>query len=92
MTNKYIFADRVHDLLRRHPEGLSSYDIFNRLADESRNTRWLPSRNSIGSRLAAIGGFIKQGEATGYTAISSRRVTMWQLDIDKWRKWRGLDD
>ena len=92
MTNRFIFADRVHALLSAHPEGLSSYEIFNRLADSTRNTRWLPSRNSIGSRLAAIGGFVKQGKATGYSAMTSRRVVVWTLDVEKWRAWRGLDD
>lgn len=89
MTNRYIFADRVYDLLNEHPEGLSSYEIFNRLADENRNTRWLPPRNSMGSKMASIGGFVKQGKATGYSAMTSRRVVLWTLDIVKWREWRG---
>lgn len=92
MSNKFIFADRVFNLLVEHPEGLSTYEIYNRLADDRRNTRWLPSRNAIGSRMSAIGGFVKNGEATGYSAMTSRRVVMWQLDINKWRKWRGFDD
>ena len=82
----------MHDLLSAHPECLSSYEIFNRLADDNRNTRWLPSRNSIGSRLAAIGGFVKQGKATGYSAMTSRRVAVWTLYVDKWRRCRGIDD
>jgi hypothetical protein len=92
MTNKYIFADRVQELLAAHPEGLSTYEIYNRLADDRRNTRWLPSRNSIGSRMAAIGGFVKDGSTTGYSAMTSRRVVVWTLDLDKWRLWRGLDE
>ena len=92
MTHRFSVADRGQDLLSAHPEGLSAYEIFNRLADSTRNTRWLPSRNSIGSRLAAIGGFVKQGKATGYSAMTSRRVVVWTLDVEKWRAWRGLDD
>jgi len=92
MTNKFIFADRVHDLLVNHPEGLSTYEIYNYLADDSRNTRWLPSRNAIGSRMSAIGGFTKGGMATGYSAMTSRRVVVWVLDMNKWRKWRGSDE
>lgn len=92
MTNKFIFADRVHELLEANPEGLSTYEIYNRLADDRRNTRWLPSRNAIGSRMAAIGGFIKAGEATGYSAMTSRRVVRWQLDVDKWTRWRTRDE
>lgn len=92
MSNKYIFADRVYDLLTQHPEGLSSYEIYNRLADDNRNTRWLPSRNAIGSRLSAIGGFVKTGKATGYSSMTSRRVTMWTLDVEQWREWRGINE
>lgn len=87
MSNRYLFADSVADLLKDKPEGLSSYDIFNLLADRD-NPRWLPTRNSIGSRLKAIGGVSKTGKATGYSATTSRRVTLWVIDIDKFNRWR----
>jgi len=91
MSNKFIFADRVYELLVANPQGLSTYEIYNKLADDTRNTRWLPSRNTIGSKLVGIGGFVKSGTSTGYSSMTSRRVVLWTLDIDKWVEWRGLD-
>lgn len=87
MSNRYLFADSVADLLRANPEGLSSYDIFNKLADTD-NPRWLPARNTIGSRLKGIGGVVKAGKATGYSAMTSRRVVVWVLDEEKFNRWR----
>ena len=91
MGNQHIFADRVAAILIECPDGLSSYEIFNRLADDSRNGRWLPSRNSIGSKLLAIGGITKVGKATGYSAMTSRSVVVWALDIEQYKEWRGLE-
>ena len=87
MSNRYLFADSVADLLKDKPEGLSSYDIFNKLAD-NKTPRWLPTRNSIGSKLRAIGGIIKKGTDTGYSAMTSRRVVVWVLDVEKFNRWR----
>ena len=81
------FADSVAQLLIDNPEGLSSYDIFNKLAD-SKTPRWLPTRNSIGSKLKAIGGVQKIGKSTGFSAMTSRRVALWVIDIDKFNRWR----
>ena len=81
------FADSVARLLVDNPDGLSSYDIFNKLADED-NPRWLPTRNSIGSKLKAIGGVVKAGKATGYSSMTSRKVVLWVIDIDKFNRWR----
>lgn len=87
MSRGFTFADNVAKLLIDNPEGLSSYDIFNKLAD-NKTPRWLPTRNSIGSKLRAIGGIIKKGTDTGYSAMTSRRVVVWVLDVDKFNRWR----
>tara|TARA_R110001599_G_scaffold43062_1_gene129326 strand:+ start:1195 stop:1470 length:276 start_codon:yes stop_codon:yes gene_type:complete len=91
MSNTHIFADRVVAILIDHPEGLSSYQIYNRLADDRRNSRWLPSRNSIGTKLLAIRGLEKAGKATGYSAMTSRSVVVWVLDIERFKEWRGIE-
>lgn len=83
----FTFADSVMKLLEDNPEGLSSYDIFNLLAD-TKTPRWLPTRNSIGSKLKAIGGVQKKGSATGYSAMTSRKVVVWVLDVEKFNRWR----
>ncbi len=88
MSNSFLFADSVAHLLKDNPSGLSSYDIFNLLADRD-NPRWLPTRNSIGSRLKAIGGVTKAGKAVGYSAMTSRSVAVWVIDLDKFNRWRN---
>jgi len=90
-NNKFIFADRVVVLLLANPKGLSSYEIYNRLADDRRNTRWLPARNSIGSRLAGICGVENTGKQTGYSSTTSRQVVLWTLNIDRFNEWRNRD-
>tara|TARA_R110001592_G_scaffold7835_4_gene43438 strand:+ start:574 stop:861 length:288 start_codon:yes stop_codon:yes gene_type:complete len=91
MSNTYILADSVARLLIANPEGLSSYEIFNQLVDSDLNIRWLPTRNSIGPRLKAIGGLEKTGTSTAYTTVSTRSVVVWQLNIEEYIKWRGVD-
>lgn len=86
-----IFEQRVIKLMMQHPEGLSSYEIYNKLADEPRNSRWLPSRNTIGSKLSGIVGLQKIDTATGYSSILSRSVAVWQLDIERYNTWRGIE-
>ncbi len=91
MSNAYILADSVARLLADNPQGLSSYEIFNHLADDNLSARWLPTRNSLGPRLRAIGGFNKSGKATGYTASQSRSVVVWTINMDDYIQWRGAD-
>ena len=91
MSNTYILADSVARLLIANPEGLSSYEIFNQLVDSDLNIRCLPTRNSIGPRLKAIGGLEKTGTSTAYTTVSTRSVVVWQLNIEEYIKWRGVD-
>jgi hypothetical protein len=91
MGNQHIFADRVAAILMEYPDGLSSYEIYNHLADDSRNGRWLPSRNSIGPKLRAIGGMTKIGKSTGYSSMTSRKVVVWSLDIERFKEWRGIE-
>jgi len=90
-NNPYILADSVARLLVANPEGLSSYEIFNHLADSDMNSRWLPTRNSIGPKLRAIGGLEKSGKSTAYTTVSTRSVVVWRLNIQDYIKWRGKD-
>ncbi len=90
-TEKYIFADKVAQLLLDNPRGLSSYEIFNRLADDRSNMRWLPARNTIGSRLSSIIGVDAVSIATGYSSTTSRQVVLWALDIDRFNAWRNGD-
>ena len=66
-----------------NPKGLSSYEIFNRLADDRSNMRWLPSRHTIGSRLSGIVGVDAVRVATGYSSTTSIHVVLWALDIDR---------
>jgi len=91
MSNAYILADSIARLLVDNPQGLSSYEIFNRLADSNLNGRWLPTRNSIGPKLRAIGGLEKVGKATAYTTVSERSVVVWRINMDDYIKWRGAD-
>lgn len=91
MSNTYILADSIARLLVDNPQGLSSYEIFNQLADSDLNRRWLPTRNSIGPKLKAIGGFEKYGKGTAYTTVSTRSVVVWRLNMDDYIKWRGAD-
>jgi len=70
---------------------LSSYEIFNQLADSGLNSRWLPTRNAIGPKLRAIGGLEKAGKATAYSTAGTRSVVVWRLNIEKYIKWRGVD-
>tara|TARA_R100001163_G_C5068132_1_gene207953 strand:+ start:462 stop:758 length:297 start_codon:yes stop_codon:yes gene_type:complete len=91
MSNAYILADSIARLLAANPDGLSSYEIFNHLADSNLNSRWLPTRNSIGPKLRAIGGLEKAGKATAYTAVSERRVVVWKINMEDYIKWRGAD-
>ena len=90
-TEKYIFADKVAQLLLDNPRGLSSYEIFNRLADDRSNMRWLPARNTIGSRLSSIIGVDAVSIATGYSSTTSRQVVLWALDINRFNAWRNGD-
>ena len=90
-TERFIFADKVVALLLKNPRGLSSYDIFNRLADDRSNMRWLPARNTIGSRLSSIIGVDAVSIQTGYSATTSRQVVLWALDIDRFNAWRNKD-
>jgi len=87
----HIFADKVAELLMDNPKGLSSYEIFNRLADDRSNMRWLPSRHTIGSRLSGIVGVDAVSVATGYSTTTSRQVVLWALDIDRFNEWRNKD-
>lgn len=91
MSNTYILADSVARLLIANPEGLSSYEIFNQLVDSNLNSRWLPTRNSIGPKLRAIGGLEKAGKSTAYTTVSTRSVVVWRLNMKEYIKWRGVD-
>lgn len=91
MSNTYILADSVARLLIANPEGLSSYEIFNQLVDSNLNSRWLPTRNSIGPKLRAIGGLEKTGTSTAYTTVSTRSVVVWRINMEDYIKWRGAD-
>tara|TARA_R100001015_G_scaffold18999_2_gene14021 strand:+ start:7334 stop:7615 length:282 start_codon:yes stop_codon:yes gene_type:complete len=88
-SSKFIFADEVARMLIENPKGMSSYEIYNKLVDD--NFKWLPSRNTIGSRLSAIGGFEAIGVTTGYSLRTTREVTMWTLDLKKFNAWRYKD-
>lgn len=90
-TERFIFADKVVQLLLDNPKGLSSYEIFNRLADDRSNMRWLPARNTIGSKLSGIVGVDAVSVATGYSSTTSRQVVLWALDIDRFNAWRNKD-
>jgi hypothetical protein len=88
-SSKFIFADEVARMLIENPKGLSSYEIYNRLVDN--NFKWLPSRNTIGSKLNAIAGFEAIGLTTGYSLRTTRDVTVWTLNLDKFNTWRYGD-
>ena len=90
-TNTYILSDIVARLLVANPEGLSTYELFNQLADSELKTRWLPTRNSFGPKLRAIGGINKQGTATGYSTAGPRTVVVWSIDIEAYNEWRGAN-
>lgn len=90
-TNAYILSDIVAKILVANPEGLSTYELFNRLADSNLKSRWLPTRNSFGPKLRAMGGINKQGTATGYSTAGTRTVVVWSIDIQAYNEWRGAD-
>jgi hypothetical protein len=90
--SRYVFADRVAELLSEHPEGLTSSQIFDRMMNEPRNSRWMPSRHTIGSKLAAIVGVEKAGYGTGYSASTTRKHVVWVLNAERFAEWRARRD
>ena len=88
----HIFADKVAAMLLDNPKGLSSYEIYNRLADDRSNMRWLPARNTIGSRLSNIIGVEQVGQSCEafrtHDYAPSRQVVLWRLDIERFNEWR----
>tara|TARA_R110001592_G_scaffold45210_1_gene144608 strand:+ start:1642 stop:1974 length:333 start_codon:yes stop_codon:yes gene_type:complete len=91
MSNTYILADSIARLLADNPQGLSSYEIFNQLADSDLGSRWLPTRNAIGPKLRSIGGLEKTGKSIAYTTVSTRTVVVWTLNMKDYIEWRGAD-
>ena len=88
MSNRYLLADRVAALLTEFPEGLTSTQIYDRLVDDHRNGRLLPSRNAMGSRLSAMVGIEKAGYGVGHSAMTTRRVVLWCLNAERYARWR----
>ena len=88
----HIFADKVAAMLLENPKGLSSYEIYNRLADDRSNIRYLPARNNIGQRLSSIVGLWQAGTDVGYSLTNTRRVVLWRLDIERFNEWRFGDE
>ena len=78
-------------MLLANPKGLSSTEIFDRLADDRSNMRWLPARNTIGSKLSGIIGVDAVSIKTGYSTNGVRQVVLWALDIDRFNAWRNKD-
>ena len=98
-SNKYVFADRVADLLiaqallhsddPKEPRGLSTIEIYSKLLDVGKGRQWIPARSSMGSRLSSIPGLVQMGFSRGYTIVTSRPISVWTIDVDRYNAWRS---
>jgi len=80
-------------MLLANPKGLSSYEIFDRLADDRSNMRWLPSRNAIGAQLASIVGVESISLVNHWSGLrhERREVVLWGLNVQRFNEWRNKD-
>ncbi len=87
--------ETIVGMLRQNPNGLSSVEIYNNLADSGKFYRHLPAMSSIGSVLkgmSPVGITTNSSRYERTNTSGARKVSVWTIDVDKYNQWRNKNE